>query len=229
MANSLDKPARKKTKYMSKYNKDWEKDFVGLRGVKSDPGRAECTYCMTTFSVSSGGKNDVKKHFSNPTHERAVQDARKTGRQTKMDELRGIKRDSLEDQVAKAEALWATFVSDHNLPFAISDCFSDLARKMFPDSKIAEKFSCRRTKTAAVITEALAPMEAAKTTMLAQQGPCAIMVDESNKLDNDKTCAILLRVINPEMGKVQNRFLDMPICNKATGANLFAEINKAFE
>ncbi|KAI0211424.1 hypothetical protein LSAT2_003748, partial [Lamellibrachia satsuma] len=53
------------------------------------------------------------------------------------------------------------------------------------------------------------------------------MLDESNKRNNDKGCAILLRMVNPESGLVQNRFLDMPICNKATGANLFAAVDES--
>ena len=51
------------------------------------------------------------------------------------------------------------------------------------------------------------------------------MVDESNDIQNDKGCAIVLRVINTDMVCVQNRFLDMPVCNRATGANLFEVID----
>lgn len=69
---------------------------------------------------------------------------------------------------------------------------------MFPDSDIASKFACRRTK-AAIITEALAPNERERTIKYAKAGPIALMVDESNKLDNDKGCAIVLRVINTDL------------------------------
>ena len=152
-----------------------------------------------------------------------------TGVQAKLADLRGVKRASTADQVAGAEALWSTFAAEHNIPFAVSDCFSSLVKNMFPDSKVADNFACRKTKTAAIITEALAPVEASKTIQFAQQGPCSLMVDESNKLDNDKACAIVLRVINTEIGRVQNNFLDLPVCNKATAENLFTEIDTCFE
>lgn len=50
---------------------------------------------------------------------------------------------------------------------------------MFPDSTIAAKFSCKRTKTAAIVTEALAPNEQECTIKYAKAGPIALMVDES--------------------------------------------------
>ena len=63
-------------------------------------------------------------------------------------------RTILDDHLAKTEALWCKFVTEHTLPFAVSDCYSDLVPLMFTDT-----FVCRRTKKAAVVTEALAPDE----------------------------------------------------------------------
>ena len=39
----------------------------------------------------------------------------------------------------------------------MADHFNSLVSVMFPDSKIAAEFACARTKTAALITHALAP------------------------------------------------------------------------
>ncbi|KAI0238969.1 hypothetical protein LSAT2_010280 [Lamellibrachia satsuma] len=99
--------------------------------------------------------------------------------------------------------------------------------KKLAGNSIASKFACRRTKTAAVVREALAPDEIKKTVQYANEGPVTLMLDESNKRNNDKGCAILLRIVNPVSGLVQNRFLDMSICNKAAGANLFAAVDES--
>ena len=135
-------------------------------------------------------------------------------------------RTTLDYKTAKAEALWCKFILEHNLPFSVSDCFSQLASVMFPDSAIASKFACKRTKTAAVITEALAPDEQKRTVQYAQSGPFALTIDESNDMCNEKGCAIVLRVINSDHKCVENRFIDMPVCNRATGANLFQVIDE---
>ena len=63
----------------------------------------------------------------------------------------------LSDQVCHAELCCARFVAEHNLPFAVADHFNSLVPIMFPDIKSAAEFGCARTKTAALITHALAP------------------------------------------------------------------------
>ena len=220
-------PPTKKQRYKSKFQPEWEKEFPGINVHRQDQHRAYCSYCHTSFSVAHGGRYDVVKHVGTPMHTRAYDDALKSGRQARLFELRqGEKCPSLELKVAKAEALWCKFIVEHNLPFAVSDCFSQLAPVMFPDSKIASKFGCKRTKTAAIVTEALAPEEHKLTVKYAKAGPIALMVDESNDIHNDKGCAIVLKVINTDMGRVQNRFLGMPVCNRATGANLFEVIDE---
>ena len=50
--------------------------------------------------------------------------------------------------------------------------------------------------------------------------PFSLMMDESNDKTN-KSCIILLRLLNPQLGEVRTRFLDMPIVNIGTAANLF--------
>ena len=49
------------------------------------------------------------------------------------------------------------FVAKHNLAFLTSDHATKLFAQMFPDSEIASKFACGRTKCSAIVTEALAP------------------------------------------------------------------------
>ena len=45
---------------------------------------------------------------------------------------------------------------EHNIPLAVSDHAGPLIRKMIPDSAIAKKYSCARTKTT-VLNGAMAP------------------------------------------------------------------------
>ena len=105
--------------------------------------------------------------------------------------------------VTEAESLWAKFVSKYNLPFQTSDHATKLFHRMFPDSEIAKKFSCGHTKTAAIITKALAPHYLAQT--LSDMSTCfSIMMDESND-KTDKSCIILARVYDSSVGDVRTR------------------------
>ena len=120
-------PPAKKQKYKSKFQAEWEKEFVGINVYSQDQHRAFCNYCDTNFSVAHGGRHDVVKHVGTPSHSRAYDDAIRSGRQARLFELRqGENNLSLDLKVAKAEALWSKFVVEHNLPFAVSGCFSQL-------------------------------------------------------------------------------------------------------
>ena len=44
--------------------------------------------CQTNFSVAHGGRHDVVKHVGTPTHTRAYDDAKRSGRQARLFELR---------------------------------------------------------------------------------------------------------------------------------------------
>ena len=93
---------------------------------------------------------------------------------------------------------------------------------MFPDSTIAKSFSCGRTKTTAIIKEALAPHYLDKTIKI-MANPFSILMDESND-KTDKSCIILVRALDPQLGDVRTRFLDMPI---GTAQNLFRALKSS--
>ena len=50
----------------------------------------------------------------------------------------------------KAEAYFTQFSLEHNIPYNALDRFTDIVKKMFPDSKIAAEYSCHRKKTTAI-------------------------------------------------------------------------------
>ena len=68
-----------------------------------------------------------------------------------------LSSDLRSDQAIEAEVKWATFVVKHNISFLASDHATKLFSKIFPDSAIAKKFSCSRTKATAIVKKALAP------------------------------------------------------------------------
>ena len=86
---------------------------------------------------------------------------------------------------------------------------------MFNDSKVAKNFACGRTKCTAIIKEGLAPYYTANLI-----NPFSVMIDESND-KTDKSCIILVRVLDPEIGDIYTHFVDMPLVNVGTARNLF--------
>ena len=80
---------------------------------------------------------------------------------------------------------------------------------MFPDSEIARKLACGTTKTTAIVKEALSPYYHAKV-MHNMSNPFSVLMDESNDKP-DKSCIILVRVLDAELGNVKTKFLDEQI------------------
>lgn len=81
-------PPSKKTKYKSKFHPEWEMEFAGITAYTPDCHRAYCRYYQTNFSVAHGGRHDVVKNVGTPTHTRAYDDAKRSGRQARLFELR---------------------------------------------------------------------------------------------------------------------------------------------
>ena len=60
-------------------------------------------------------------------------------------------KNSLEDDISAAESYFTTFISEHNLPFLAADHFTKLCKMMSSECKVAEGFSCGRTKTTVIV------------------------------------------------------------------------------
>ena len=100
---------------------------------------------------------------------------------------------------------------------------------MFPDSKIALEFACAHTKTAALVTHALAPAINEPIIKACQEQPFTILCDGGNDNYEKKYFGIMVRFWNERLAKVVTRFLDAPIVNIATGENLFNAMSKVLE
>lgn len=96
---------------------------------------------------------------------------------------------------------------------------------MFPDSKIAENFSCKRTKCTDIVKQSLAPEFSDKVIDRCRNQPFTILCDESNDRGSDKYFAVLVRIFEDDRNTVATRFLDMPVVNIGTGHNLFESLN----
>ena len=60
-------------------------------------------------------------------------------------------------QIIRAEVKMANFIVEHNLPLAISDHLTPLARDIFSNSMVAKKYASRRTKATSILNFGIAP------------------------------------------------------------------------
>lgn len=69
---SLPPPKKKKKKRLCKYRAQWEEEFKWLESVRGEPAKANCTVCRRQFSVTHGGKSDVRQHGKGDHHKQAL-------------------------------------------------------------------------------------------------------------------------------------------------------------
>ena len=178
-----------------------------------------CALCGLDISIAGGGGgglHQIKRHCANKRHSNRVMEVSSQPTITKAGCVQSDAR-MLSDQVCHAELCFTRFVAEHNLPFAVADHFNNLVLVMFPDSKIAAEFACARTKTAALITHALAPEPVVEA--ISKQ-PFTILCDGGNDNLENKYYGIMVRFWDEKLRKVATRFLDAPVCNIATGESL---------
>ena len=210
-------PSRKKPRHTeSKWQASWSK--YHLKPSKKGATFVNCTVCNCDFSVAGGGIHEVKRHCNSAKHTQLIKDIET---QPSISSAFSTCRPSVDDQVMSAELYFTSFVVEHNLSFATSDHFCKLCKVMFPDSKIAGRFSCGRTKTTAIVTHTLAPAANALVTEACVKGPFSIMCDGGNDKFDKKYFAIMVRYWDDCLDKVVTRFLAMPVCNIASGQSLF--------
>lgn len=136
------------------YNKNWENEYLWLKGVEGDTERAFCDLCKTSFSIGHGGEYDVKRHRLTETHKKRVQQ-KETSKS--MDAFLRPKNDFLADKVTAAEVTSVYHTVQHATSYRAGDCGTKLAPTIYPDSDIAKRMACGRTKAEAIVTHVLAP------------------------------------------------------------------------
>lgn len=200
-------------KYESVYRNAFSVEFPCIKESRKGTTYAFCCLCRCDFSVAHGGKGDLIKHVQTKKHKEntaCVEGSSKLNFLGKCDES---------ESVTRAECLFTSFIIEHNLPFNCADHAGALFRQMFPDSQIAKKYGCARTKTAAIVSE-MGINEKNKISEILQNSPFSISTDGSNKGDA-KLYPIVVTVYRKETRQVENSILSVPsLEGDATGQNI---------
>lgn len=93
------------------------------------------------------------------------------------------------------------------------DHLSELIGKMFHDSEIAKFFSCKRTKTAQLIYDVMAPSfekhlltDIKKTSELSGNTVFSLIIDESTDITTEKLLAVAVKFYCINDGKLKTKF-----------------------
>jgi len=132
-----------------------------------------CTLCHTgNLDCANKGWKAIEQHMQNEKHKRNLNSLKNNSKfsvlissssstsstTTDIVQLTNHNKSlTFDDQVSKAEILWALKSVQHGFSYKSSDETGELFRLMFPDSKVAEKFSIQHSKMSYVISHGLGP------------------------------------------------------------------------
>lgn len=140
-------PAQKKSKPLTKFSSSHSKEFPCFKASHKGETFAFCTACNVDISIGSGGKDDLNRHVQSVKHTNAYKE-KSSGSSQSINNFFS-KGDDL--SVIRSEVKWTQFLIEKGLPLSTSDDFSSLIKELCPDSEVAKKFSCKRTKTRALV------------------------------------------------------------------------------
>jgi hypothetical protein len=199
-------PGRRK-KGKNYYSEKWQESYTWLvKGRREGSGR--CFVCSCEFSISNGGKADVKRHQTTEKHRKNFEAHSKT---TSARSFFNAPPSSsfaadLKRQSAAAEGAFVFHTVKHSHSYRSADCGSGLFAVIFKDSKIAANFSCGKTKVAKIITNVLAKTSVELLLTDLKNRPFSIATDASNK-GNIKMFPLVCRYFSKEAGGVQTKLL----------------------
>ena len=127
-------------KWSQKFKEDYSDEWPCITRSSKGIYHAFCKICNDSISVEHGGRDDIRRHVATKRH---CEIANARSGNTMFSYFR---KPSEEEDAMKAELLFTGFLIEHNIQIAASDHAGSLFRVMFPDSQIAKKYGCGRTK-----------------------------------------------------------------------------------
>ena len=137
----------------------------------------------------------------------------------------------LQDEVAKAESLWALKSATDNFSFRSSDGAPRFFQRMFADSAVASSFTMSRTKVSYMIGHGLGPYFLQKTIddVLQSFAFYTIHFDETTTAQMKKQMDVLIRYFSESEKEVKVRFLKALTFGHAKADTVTEELCKTIE
>ena len=182
------------------------KDIPGINSSTHGKSYAFCTYCQVDFSISHSGAYDIERHLGRERHKDMVKLA-KSHRSIK-DFFPKPQLSDLEENVIKAEVMFTEMIVKLNMPFTTSDLITKTVKAAFPDSAIAQKYSCGRSKATTIVKE-LAKDAKKELVVQMKEGPFSLATDGNND-QKEKQFPVVITTASLDDG-VSCRLLSVPV------------------
>lgn len=225
-------------KGLTKFQDNWlENELDGifikkwLEAVAHDVHSAKCSLCCETFAISESGFGQVRSHHRGKKHLQKF-NARFRNRSVnkEIDNQNDTAGASLnqQNQVVKAETLWALHVADGHLSFKSCTETVDLLKEMCRDSSIASAMQLKEKKVAYVLKHGIAKhFEECLVKDIADGAKITLAFDETTNIQTKRQLDMYARYWSKEFNLVTCRYLKSVFLSHATADIIFKELLEA--
>lgn len=197
--------------------------------LRNDNFNVTCRFCKSNVCLKEGEKA-LSKHSATGKHQKAKTTAGCRGSivhafaaaAAKNAEARGT-----EELARDAEIIYLHHLEAHGISPHAAACTSTLFAQMFPDSKIAAKFSFSDSKQGYEVTHGLGPYYSSNLTSRLQSEYFSINIDESTVLKSSQL-AITCRYFNREKDKIVTEHFQTVNIMKKDAESIVALLDKTF-
>ena len=190
--------------------------------TKVDQYNLFCTICKSKFTCANSGEYDIKQHMSTTRHKELTENVKQNQTLFGMGFTKDTEKpSSLQEKVINAECIMTTYITQHNIPIQAANHMTEMFHTMFPDSRIAKEFACKKTKTTCIINETAADNIDSLVEVL-KSNPFSISTDGSADRGENQLYPMVVRYFNYTQKCVVTEILALPrIEGASTGENIF--------
>ena len=127
-----------------------------------------------------------------------------------------------------SELIWTAFLADNNIAANVSDDSSKVFKAMFPDSSVAAKFECGRTKDSYLVSDGFGPYLHGKVVEKMRARPFSMLIDESNKSYGKKYPHISVRIFEETTSQSSTHFYQSIMLKRSGADDIVSAINEAY-
>ncbi|CAH1163556.1 unnamed protein product [Phaedon cochleariae] len=182
-----------------KFNKELQLKYPMFKPTKTDADNSDvhCPTCKSIFSIANKGKCDLDQHLNTMKHKKNIREAEVNNKVT---DFLVPKYTNIELQISAAEGTLAFHTVHHHLSFRSCDCSVKLIKKIIPDSSMAKKISCARTKSEAIIVGVIAPYSLNMAVQDAKKSNVIGIATDASNHGSLKVFPVLIQFFDKRMG-----------------------------
>ncbi|KAK2174862.1 hypothetical protein NP493_770g00010 [Ridgeia piscesae] len=197
--------------------------------VKKDTFNVTCRPCKSNVCIKEGEKA-LAKHSSSAKHHKAKGAQAGTGnifQAFAQQDAKQREQKSCEEKARDAELIYLHHIEAHGIPPHVASCTTLLFKQMFPDSKIAEKFTFSDSKQGYEITHGLGQHYNTRLVNRLQQEYFSINIDESTVLKTNQL-AITVRYFHRGVKRVVTEHYKTVEIGKKDADSLVSVLHETF-